>query len=112
MRSSRRTSSADNPATRTTLFRVLAPDAILTEPRGTFKRFAKNSIQASFAFPSTGGAVSATLIASPTSLVIAFFFARGWSLTANVTLLGESRVESKKSPMPERHKQHETDNNR
>jgi hypothetical protein len=35
-------------------------------------------------FPFTGGAVSKSLSASPTSPVIAFFFARGCTLTAKV----------------------------
>jgi hypothetical protein len=60
-----------------TLFRLLWPDAMVTELRGTFKSFAKNSTQASFARPSTGGAVNETFNASPTSPVIPFFFARG-----------------------------------
>jgi len=71
------TSSAVNPSTRITLFRLLWPAAILTDDRGTFKSLAKKSMQASLAFPSTGGAVSETLSASPTSPVIALFFARG-----------------------------------
>src|SRR5712692_2983609 len=77
-------SSADSPATRITLFRLVWPAAIVTDERGTFKSFAKNSIQAWLALPSIGGAVSATLRASPTWPVIAFFFARGWILTATV----------------------------
>ena len=40
-------------------------------------------MQAALALPSTGGAVSATLSASPTCPVIAFFFARGWTRTWN-----------------------------
>ena len=55
---------------------------MVTEDRGTFKSFAKNSMQAAFARPSTGGAVSETFSASPSSPVMAFFFARGWTLTA------------------------------
>src|SRR5882757_579573 len=73
-----RTSSAEIPATRIALFRLFKPEAMVTEERGTFKRFAKNSIQAWLAFPSTGGAVRDSLSASPTSPVIAFFLARGW----------------------------------
>ena len=38
---------------------------MVTEERGTSKRFAKKSMHASLARPSTGGAVSATFIASP-----------------------------------------------
>ena len=41
-----------------TLRRLFWPDAMVTEERGTFKRFAKNSMQASLARPSTGAAVS------------------------------------------------------
>src|SRR6266446_8356719 len=78
-------SSADSPATRITLFRLLWPAAIVTDERGTFKSFAKKSMQASLALPSTGGAVSESLSASPTCPVIAFFFARGCTLTAKVT---------------------------
>src|SRR5437879_12640082 len=65
---------------------------MLTEARGTFKRFAKNSMQASLARPSTGGAVRETLSASPSSPVIAFFFAPGWSLTAKVAPVEVSRI--------------------
>lgn len=71
------TSSADSPDTRITFRRPFWPDAMVTEERGTFKRFAKNSMQASLAHPSMGGAVRETLSASPSSPVIAFFFARG-----------------------------------
>jgi len=53
------------------------------------QKFAKNSMQASLALPSAGGAVSATLRASPTCPVIAFFFARGWTLTAKLTPAGK-----------------------
>src|ERR1035441_6572479 len=87
-----RTSSADKPATRITLFRLVWPAAIVTEERGTFKRFAKNSMQASLALPSAGGAVRESFRASPTSPVMAFFFARGWTLTAKVAPLGESFI--------------------
>ena len=55
------------------------------EDRGTFKRLAKNSMQASLARPSTGGVVKETFKASPSSPVMAFFFARGWTLTAKLT---------------------------
>jgi hypothetical protein len=63
--------------TRITLLRLVRPDAIVTEEHGTFKRLAKNSMQASLARPSTGGAVRAILRAFPTSPVIAFFRALG-----------------------------------
>jgi len=62
------------------------------EDRGTSKRFAKNSMQASFARPWIGGAVKANLRASPSSPVIAFFLALGWTLTANVAPVGVSRI--------------------
>jgi len=42
-------------------------------------------MQASLARPSVGGDVRDSLSASPSSPVMAFFFARGWTLTANVT---------------------------
>jgi len=80
-----RVSSAESPTTRMIFARLLSPEAMVTEDRGSFKSFAKNSMQASLARPSTGGAVRLTLRASPTSPVTAFFFARGWTLTANVT---------------------------
>src|ERR1700674_409331 len=79
------TSSADNPATLITFVRLLAPDAMVTEERGTFKSFARKSVQASLARPPTGGAVNESLSASPTSPVIAFFLARGWTLIVKVT---------------------------
>ena len=79
-----RTSSADSPATRTTFLRLLSPDAMVTEERGTFKRFAKNSMQDWLALLSTGGAVKESLSAPPISPVMTFFFARGWTLTAKL----------------------------
>src|SRR5216684_1176172 len=85
-------SSAVRPSTRIIFLRLLSPDAMVTEARGTFKRFAKNSMQASLARPSLGGAVKETLRASPTSPVIAFFFARGWSLMAKLTPVEVSRI--------------------
>src|SRR5712692_37010 len=78
-------SSAVSPSTRIIFFRLVSPDAMVTEERGAFKRFAKNSMQASFARPSTGGAVRDSFRASPSSPVMAFFLARGWTLTAKVT---------------------------
>jgi len=85
-----RTCSAVSPATRMTLFRLVWPDAMVTEDRGSFKSFAKNLMQASLARPSTGGVVRETLSASPTSPVMAFFVARGWTRMAKVTLLFDS----------------------
>src|SRR5580704_17740822 len=91
--SRRCTSSADNPATRMTLFRLVSPDAMVTEERGTSKSFAKNSMQASLARPSTGGAIKASFSASPTTPVMAFFLARGWTFTAKDTPADVSRTE-------------------
>src|ERR1700687_4055626 len=72
-----RNSSAERLATRMTLFLLLWPEAMVTEDRGTFKSLAKNSMHASLARPSMGGEVRETLSATPTSPVMAFFFARG-----------------------------------
>jgi len=60
-----------------TLSRLVWPEAMVTEDRGSFKSFAKNSMQASLARPSTGGLVRETFSASPNSPVMAFFFERG-----------------------------------
>src|SRR5579884_3756729 len=78
------------PDTRITLRRPLSPAAMVMEERGTFKNFAKNSIHASLARPSTGGAVSDSLSASPTPPVIASFFARGCTFTAKLTPAADS----------------------
>ncbi len=78
------TCAADIPLTRITLFRLLSPAAIVTDECGTFKTSARNSMQAWLARPSTGGAVKASFSASPTSPVMAFFFARGCTFTWNV----------------------------
>src|SRR5581483_6134743 len=80
-----RISGAARLLTKTTLFRLLSPEMIVTADFGSLRSAAKNSTQAAFARPSTGGAVSATLSASPSSPTIAFLRARGWTLTANVT---------------------------
>src|ERR1700691_19049 len=69
-----------------TLLRLLRPEAMVTEDRGTFKSFAKNSMQAVLARPSTGGVVRETFNASPSSPVIGFLFARGRTLTAKATV--------------------------
>jgi hypothetical protein len=82
-------SSADMPATRTTLFRLVSPAAIVTEERGRFKSFAKKSMQAALALPSTGGEVMESFRALPTSPVMAVFLARGWTLMAKVVPVGE-----------------------
>lgn len=47
------------------------------DERGMRKSLEKNSMQASLALPSTGGAVIDNLRESPISPVIAFFLARG-----------------------------------
>jgi hypothetical protein len=75
-----------------TLFRLVSPDAMVTEERGTSKRFAKNSMQASLARPSTGGAVKASFSASPIVPVMAFFLARGCTFTAKATPAEVSRT--------------------
>ena len=79
------TSSAESPETRIIFWRLVWPEAMVTEDRGSFKSFAKNSMQASLARPSTGGEVRVSLSASPSSPVMAFFLARGWTLTVKVT---------------------------
>src|SRR6476660_9779852 len=81
------------PAIRTILFRLVSPLAMVTEERGIANKSAKNSITAWLALPSTGGAVSANLRASPTAPVIAFLRARGWTFTANVIPLALSWME-------------------
>src|ERR1700728_736204 len=78
------------PATRITLFRLVWPEAMVTEDRGTFKSLAKNSMQASLARPSAAALVKETLSASPGSPVIEVFFARGWTWTAKVAPPGPS----------------------
>jgi hypothetical protein len=50
---------------------------MVTEDRGTFKSFAKKSMQAWLARPSTGGEVIESFSASPSSPVMAFCLARG-----------------------------------
>src|SRR3954453_20782464 len=78
-----RNCSAVRPLTRMTFLRLDCPAAIVTEERDTFKSFAKKATQASLARPLTGGVVSESLSASPTSPVMASFFARGCTLVAN-----------------------------
>jgi len=75
-----------------TFWRLFWPEAMVTEERETFKRSAKNSMQAWLARPSTGGAVRESFNLSPTSPVIAFFLARGWTLTVKVTPDAASRI--------------------
>src|SRR5580704_4804619 len=85
-----RNSSAESLETRITFWRLVWPEAMVTEERGSFKRFAKNSMQASVARPSTGGEVRETFSVSPSSPVMAFFLERGWTLTAKDTALPDS----------------------
>ena len=87
-----RQSSAVKPSTRITFLGLDWPDAMVTDERGTFKRFAKNSIQASLARPSMGGAVNVSFSASPSSPVMAFFLPRGWTLTVKTTPDSHSRI--------------------
>src|SRR6185312_10435314 len=95
-------SSADNPAIRITFLRLLRPDAMVTEDRGTFKRFARNSTQAALALPSTGGAVKDSFSAPPSSPVMAFFRARGWILTAKVMPSGPFSIDNMQTDLPRR----------
>ena len=78
-------SATESPVTRITFVRLLWPEAMVTEERSTFKSFAQNSMQASLALPPIGGAVREIFRALPSSPVMAFFLARLWTLTANVT---------------------------
>jgi hypothetical protein len=75
---------------RTTLFRLLWPDTMKIDERGMSSNSARKSMQASFARPSTGGAVRAILRASPSSPTTAFLRARGWTRTEKVTPAGVS----------------------
>jgi hypothetical protein len=68
----------------TTLFLLFWPEAMVTEDRATFKKSARNSMQAWLARPATGGAVRDSLRASPSSPVMALVLARGCTLTENV----------------------------
>src|SRR4029077_16228616 len=78
------------PAIRTTLFRLVSPLAMVTEEHGIANKSAKNSITAWLALPSTGGAVSASLRASPTMPLLWFLRARGWTLMAKVKPFADS----------------------
>src|SRR6266404_7341799 len=77
---------AVDPVIRITLFRLRWPEIIVIEDRGRSRRSARNSMQASFARPSTGAAVRAIFKASPNSPTTAFLRARGCTLIANVML--------------------------
>lgn len=99
------TSSAESPDTRIIFRRLLWPEAMVTEERGTFKSFARNLTQASFALPSTGAEVKETLSAPPSSPVIVFFLAWGWTLTENATpppdsVIGINPLSPAKTPFP------------
>src|SRR6266550_4245629 len=63
--SARASASAATPSTATVLRRVVAPRAMVTAPRGTPTRSATNRTSSAFAAPSTGGAASLILMASP-----------------------------------------------
>src|SRR5215469_11109078 len=63
-------SSAVIPLMRTTLFRLVWPAAMLNELFGSFNNFARRSMQAALALPSTGGAVTATFSAPSLSPMI------------------------------------------
>src|SRR5579864_320417 len=80
------------PAIRTILFRLVSPLAMVTDERGIANKSAKNSITAWLALPSTGGALSASLSASPTVPVMAFLRARGCPFTEKVTPLADSFI--------------------
>jgi hypothetical protein len=82
-----RTSSAERRAMQITFWRLVWPEAMVTEDRGCFKSFAKNSMQALLARPSTGGEIRDSFSASPSSPVIAFFLVPGWTFTPKVTPL-------------------------
>jgi hypothetical protein len=82
------------PETRITLRLLLWPEAMVTEERGTRKSLAKKPMQAALAFPSTGGAVTESLIVSPIWPVIAVCLARGRTFTAKLTLSSFSRIET------------------
>src|SRR6266496_2165836 len=63
--SARASASAATPSTATVLRRVVAPRAMVTAPRGTPTRSATKRTSSAFAAPSTGGAASLILMASP-----------------------------------------------
>jgi len=65
------------PYTRTSLLRPVCPAINSTWFLGTLKILAKNTLQASLASPSTGGAVSLNLRASPKRPASWFLAARG-----------------------------------
>src|SRR5581483_11472287 len=73
------------PTTRITLFRLRLPADIVTDERGTFKRWAKNRMQASLALPSTGAAAISNSRAVPSTPAICSRRALGWTFTENVT---------------------------
>jgi hypothetical protein len=81
MPSRRRTSRAEMPVIWMALFRLLGPETIVNEERGWPKSSARNSMQASLARPSAGGASKASLSASPVCPTIAIRRALGWTLT-------------------------------
>ncbi len=58
-------------------FRLEDPDTSSTDLRGTLKRFARNRMSSSLAAPSTGGAFTRILIASPCRPTTSVLAARG-----------------------------------
>src|SRR5215510_11364546 len=64
--------------------RLVLPLAMVIEERGISKKSARKLITASLALPSIGGAVRASLRASPTIPVMPFLRAGGWTLTAKL----------------------------
>ena len=74
---SARAFSALNLFIKTSLFRPVSPRIMDTDDFGTEKSRAMNSISASLALPSTGGAASATASAPLRSPFILFLAARG-----------------------------------
>ena len=63
-----------------TFWRLAWPEAMVTEDRGTIKSFAKNSMQAWLARPSTGGEVRESLSASAEFAGYGIFLGAGMDL--------------------------------
>jgi hypothetical protein len=80
-----RTSPAVIPRTSTTFDRDVAPPTIVTARFATLSAFASTSTTASFAAPSTGGAFTRTLSASPCTPSMPARLERGCTRTANRT---------------------------
>lgn len=84
------TSSAVRPLISTVFCLLVEPRTILTMRRGTARRSASSATKASFAAPSTGGAVRWTF-RFPCSHAMLFFALRGMTLTLISTMLPTSR---------------------